>query len=459
MRWPLRIQLLLPFAAVLLAIMIGVTLVTAQISVANAKARIETRLRDVATVLQSATFPLSEAVLEQMKGLSGAQYAVTIDGRLLRSTLSGLRSDQLTSLQVTDSIEHLALTEEMAIDDQQYFHAAVALQGRAQQGQVLHMFYPVDSYRKAWTAAAGPPFWIGLAGFLVLGIVAFALARNVTAPIAQLRKQVERIAAGDASPIPARVTNDEVRDLVDAVNQLAEQLTAYDEKIRTLERTRVLGQLGAGFAHQVRNAATGCRLALDIHALQCPQAHDESMAIANQQLALISTHLRAIVNFGKEERRDFEPLDLRQIVLETLPLVRPLAQHHHVNMTFIGDGVFPMMGEATLLQTVIVNLLTNAVEAIAGHPRDDQSADGEVRVELNREPGGVRLTVADNGPGLPPEIETVAFDPLITSKHEGVGLGLTIVREVARVHHGEATYRREDGETRFEIHLTDTRND
>lgn len=459
MRWPLRIQLLLPFAAVLLAIMVVVTLVTAQLSVSSAKSRIESRLRDVAAVLQSATFPLSDAVLEQMKGLSGAQYAVTQNGALIRSTLADLRSEQLTSLNVADSIDDLALTDEMAVDDQEYFHAAVALQGRAQPGQVLHMFYPVDSYRKAWAAAAGPPFWIGLIGFVVLILVAFALARTVTAPIAQLRNQVERIAAGDASPIPPRGTNDEVRDLVDAVNQLAEQLTAYDEKIRTLERTRVLGQLGAGFAHQVRNAATGCKLALDIHALHCPQAHDESMAIANQQLALITTHLRAIVNFGKEERRDFQPLDLRQVVLEAMPLVRPLAQHHHVNLTFRGEGDFPLLGEPTLLQTVIVNLLTNAVEAIAAQPHGDQAIHGEVWVELTRESNGIRLTVADNGPGLPQEIEAIAFDPLITSKREGVGLGLTIVREVARVHHGEATYRRENGETRFEIHLTDTKSE
>ncbi|TWT29506.1 sensor histidine kinase [Blastopirellula retiformator] len=459
MRWPLRIQLLLPFAAVLLAIMVGVTLVTAQISVGSAKSRIESRLRDVAQVLQSATFPLSDAVLEQMKGLSGAQYAVTQDGQLIRSTLAGLQSEQLAPLAVTDSIEHLSLTEEMAIDDQEYFHAAVALQGRSLRGQVLHMFYPVDSYRKAWTAAAGPPFWIGIVGFFVLVLVAFALARTVTAPIAQLRNQVNRIAAGDASPIPPRSTNDEVRDLVDAVNQLAEQLTAYDEKIRTLERTRVLGQLGAGFAHQVRNAATGCKLALDVHALHCPQADDESMAIANQQLALITTHLRAIVNFGKEERRDFQPLDLRDVVLEALPLVRPLAQHHHVAIHFDGEGEYPLNGEPTLLQTVIVNLLTNAVEAIAAQPRTEASLPGEVRLELKRQPTGIHLTVVDNGPGLPHDLEESAFDPLITSKREGVGLGLTIVREVARVHHGEATYRRENGETRFEIHLTDKRND
>ncbi|PQO26822.1 sensor histidine kinase [Blastopirellula marina] len=459
MRWPLRIQLLLPFAAVLLAIMVVVTLVTAQISVANAKSRIESRLRDVAAVLQSATFPLSDAVLEQMKGLSGAQYAVTQEGALIRSTLGDLQSDQLASLNVADSIDDLTLTEEMSIKDQRYFHAAVALQGRAQPGQVLHMFYPVDSYRKAWAAAAGPPFWIGLFGFVILVLVAFALARTVTAPIAQLQKQVERIAAGDASPIPPRGTNDEVRDLVDAVNQLAEQLTAYDEKIRTLERTRVLGQLGAGFAHQVRNAATGCKLALDIHALHCPLENDESMAIANQQLALITTHLRAIVNFGKEERRDFQPVDLREVVLEALPLVRPLAQHHHVNVTFVGEGNFPLQGEPTLLQTVLVNLLTNAVEAIAAQPHSDQPVHGEVRVELIKEADGICLTVADNGPGLPDEIAATAFDPLITSKREGVGLGLTIVREVARVHHGEATCRRVDGETRFEIHLTDTRSE
>ncbi|MFI4875798.1 MAG: ATP-binding protein [Blastopirellula sp. JB062] len=458
MRWPLRIQLLLPFAGVLLAIMIGVTLVTAQMSVANAQTKIETRLRDVASVLQSATFPLSDAVLEQMKGLSGAQYAVTFDGQLLRATLEGIEARELNRLRLTDSIDQLALGEEISIGGQAYFHAGAALHGPAQQGQVLHMFYPVDSYRKAWTSAAGPPFWIGLAGFAVLSVVAFALAHHVTAPIVMLRNQVDRIASGDASPIPPRLTNDEVRDLVDAVNQLADQLAAYEEKIRTLERTRVLGQLGAGFAHQVRNAATGCRLALDIHALQCPHADDESMAIANQQLALISTHLQAIVNFGKEERRDFEPLDLRRLVLEALPLVQPLAHHHHVNITFQSEGEFPLLGVATLLQTVIVNLVTNAVEAIASHPPCNGQTPGEVRVELSRISGGICLIVADNGPGLPQELESVAFDPLVTSKHEGIGLGLTIVREVARVHHGEASYRRAEAETIFEIHLMNLRN-
>ena len=91
------------------------------------------------------------------------------------------------------------------------------------------------------------------------------LARRFTSRVRQLSLQAAKIAAGDFQSTPLPATDDELRDLTAALNQMGQQLAQYEEQVRRGERLRTLGQLGAGIAHQMRNSATGARLALEFH--------------------------------------------------------------------------------------------------------------------------------------------------------------------------------------------------
>src|SRR6185369_12928271 len=85
----------------------------------------------------------------------------------------------------------------------------------------------------------------------------------------RLGGEMLRIARGDFTEAPLPGIDDEIRDLSVAVNRTARMLADYQEEVKRTEQMRTVAMLGAGLAHEMRNAATGCRMALDIHAEHC----------------------------------------------------------------------------------------------------------------------------------------------------------------------------------------------
>jgi signal transduction histidine kinase len=101
----------------------------------------------------------------------------------------------------------------------------------------------------------------------------------------------------------------------------------------------------------------------------------------------------------------------------------------------------PIWGDANALQQVVMNLLTNARDAVKG--------DGEIWIETSaarESSGGVQLVVRDTGPGIPPEVLPKIFDPFFTTKAEGTGLGLSISYGIVRDHQGTVDVQSRPGE-------------
>ncbi|WP_295049913.1 ATP-binding protein, partial [uncultured Paracoccus sp.] len=101
-----------------------------------------------------------------------------------------------------------------------------------------------------------------------------------------------------------------------------------------------------------------------------------------------------------------------------------------IHLPDLPDGL-AVMGEQVRLEQILVNLLTNAFEAQEGTP------DPWIRIGVADDGGRIILTVADNGPGLPPQLAGQVFAPFATSKAQGLGLGLVISRDIARDLGGE----------------------
>lgn len=460
MRWPLRFQILLPMTGVTLATVCLMGGVSAYYAALQTERQIEQRLRDVAGTLSQSNFPLSGPVLHQMHSLAGADFVLTdASGNVLSSSRETAGVFLPSNRVPVERWEDLKLTDSLTLGTERFCYSKIRFRNRQSfnQDTLLHILYPERSFRQAARDAAYPTLVVGAVSLTVMGLVSVALASRIGRPLSRLQAHVERIARGQFDPMPQPRGNDEVSDLAESVNRMAEMLAGYDREVRRTERLRTLGQLGGGIAHQLRNSTTGCRMAIELHRRNCTNSADqESLDVAGRQLALMEKYLQRFLTLGSRQAIRHDRVDLCDAVKQVLSLVRPSAVHAGIDLQWKAPDVpLHIRGDSERLQQLIVNLLLNAVEA-ASTPSGPEPRRSEPRVviRLTQSPDDhIVLRVEDSGVGPDTEMATRIFEPFATNKPSGVGLGLCVAREIAQEHGGELSWGRQEGMTFFCVRL------
>jgi signal transduction histidine kinase len=457
MRWPIRNQIMIPLVAVAAVSLTAVGVFNAVLAERRTRAQVEQQLRQVVGVLSASSFPLTNKVLQQMRGLSSAEFVLTDSAG--KVTASSLFEDvRLPDERVTSRIQDVQLGPSANVAGRWYFHTPVELASISESGRsgVLHVLFPQDEYRRAWRQAFVPAFIVGAATSLLLAAVAWALASRMGNAITRLREEVVRIARGDFRGVKLPAVDDEIRELSAAVNRTAEMLADYEQQVRRSEQMKTLNVLGASLAHQLRNAVTGCRMALDLHAADCRSGDSgECLDVARRQLKLMESQLQRFLRIGKRPtelvKRD---VDLGDLVEELLPLVRPAAQHAGVALDCrISSQQATVSGDEEALSQVVLNLLLNAVEAAQHHGVTTQQPS-RVTVEVNSaDDEAGQIVISDSGAGPDESVAATLFEPFVTSKKEGAGLGLAVAKGVVEAHGGSIHWNREHGMTRFRVEL------
>ncbi len=459
MKWPLKYQLMAPMTAVMLGVVVALSGMHAYLAAQRATRQIAGRIQEVTRTLSKPNFPLTGPVLTQMKGLTGADF-VLVDPRrgVTASTRDDWSTQQLLKLDSAAGPPPLELARVVQIGNEKFFHAAVdvAPRGLAAGPWLLHVLYAEQAYRRERRQAVMPSVVIGGAALSVVVGLAMAIASRVTRPLDRLRAQVRQIAQGDFRPMVLPTREDEIRQLAADVNQLADTLAQYEDKIRRTEQVRTLAQLGGSLAHQLRNAVTGARMAIDLHRADCPQGQDdESLAVAIRQLILMEKYLQRFLALGAEPPAARQELDFAQLVAHLIPLVQPTARHAAVRLDLrTATRPLPVCGDPDALEHMALNIVLNAVEAASQMQATPGAGAAEVRIEVSSPgPDTVRLAVTDTGPGFPPDVAQRLCEPFVTGKREGAGLGLAVAKEVAQQHGGALQWDRHDGRTTFAVEL------
>lgn len=455
MRWPIRLQLLFPTLSVVLAAIALTALAGAYYGSAQARQQEKENLRRVVATLAKARYPLSEVVLLSMRGLSGAEF-VHLDAR--GDVLAGtVRLDQ-QELEFFRSLPSSAPSGDLASSPSVtlaqggvYLAQSVTVAARDPLGREsrLIVLYPEARRFAASHEAAWPALAAGALSALAVVLVTTWLAHRFVRPIQQLGLAAARIAEGDFQTVPVTRRDDEFRDLALALGRMSEKLAQFEAEVRRNEQLRTLDQLGAGMAHQLRNAAAGGRLAIELHQRACAAGDgEETLEIALRQLRLMESYLQRFLELGKTRPAAHAAVDLGALVADALTLIEPACAHAGVRADFRRpDAPLWISGDAEALRQVIVNLAMNALDAVGG-------LDGRrgIAVALDRGAAGEAvLRVTDTGPGPPPELVRRLFEPFVTGKPEGTGLGLYVARQVVAAHRGTIAFRREEGATVFEV--------
>jgi signal transduction histidine kinase len=450
MRWRIRYQLLVPLGLLLLGV-VGVSFWTAEASAQRARQRIEHRLREIAHNLEKPGYPLeAPSVLPQIKLYSGADFVLLRKAGPPLSTLNTEEPFAPPPDAVYDDAASLSLGPRIRIGDKSYLCSGLRLLHQGRGDSIIYILYPEGELHEAIWEAQRPVFVLGGTAALASMALGVGLGQSLSRRLRELERRTRLIAAGDFSPMPLPRRNDEIRDLTRSVNEMADQLAKFQETVKRTERFRLLGQVSGGLAHQLRNGVTGAKLAVQLYLREAAgQTDAAALDVALRQLTLLETHLKRFLDLGRQDVPRREPCSLTTLVNEAVELLRPQCKHARIDLRWQAPPEpFMLSGDAGQLHQLIFNLLGNAIDA-AG-------PNGWVSLEARSAERGARsvvLEICDSGPGVRKDIEERLFEPFVTGKPEGVGLGLAVARQLAEAHGGRISWERRTDRTCFRVEL------
>jgi signal transduction histidine kinase len=457
MRWSIRYQLLVPLLILLLGV-VGISTWTAVASANRAWELIETHVRDIARTVKERTLPHEKTILKLMRGLSGAE--LLLDDPMLGTVATFDDEPRVADLpRPTADVDTLELGPRVTVAGTRYLCNGVQLRQPSGATFTLYIFYPESLLQDAIWGAVRPSLILGAFGGLASIVLAVGVAQRLGRRIQELERRTRTIAAGDFSPLPLSGRDDELRDLGRSVNDMTQRLAQLQETMQKTERFRLLGQVSGGLAHQLRNGVTGARLAVQVHARECAGSADaEALQVALRQLALVESHLKRFLDLGNGSKLERRAHSLTALLDESIGLIQPQCRHAGIDLRWQAPaGSFPILADAGQLGHLFLNVVGNAVEAAGPGGWVEVRVGIKDHVSKNgRDSESARIAVievTDSGPGPSPEVAERLFEPFVTGKREGVGLGLAVGRQVAEAHGGTITWRREEDRTCFRIEL------
>jgi len=224
---------------------------------------------------------------------------------------------------------------------------------------------------------------------------------------------------------------------------------AMEQAARQMERLAGLGTLAAGLAHELNNPIGIISSRIELMLLdedRLPPGAAEDLRVIHRQAQRMARLATGLLSFGRRSAGERGSVDLNHVIEETLLLVGPQITKSGIDLVTRLGAVPRIRGDGGTLQQVVLNLVTNAREAMA-------SAPGRIVIETRMsasQPGRVELAIEDTGPGISPDDLARIFDPFFTTKSTGTGLGLAITYGIVHEHHGTIDVESSPGEgTRF----------
>lgn len=449
----LRFRLLVPILAVSLATALVVAAGSYALGTVWATQQLERRYAGMKGTLSKAAFPLTETVLKSIAELTQCEMlTLGSRGEVLASTLppEALKDSNPFALAghsfPSFPSGSAPLPQQLQLGTERYLSYQFSLlkgpqvAGSAETVVVLFLQRDLQSARMR---AAVLPLITGLSTVLLLATVTLTLIERLIKRLASLEQKVDAVAAGDFSIAVNDPGHDEVGRLGQAVNSMAQQLEQLWQAVNRQQSAKLLHQIAAGMAHQLRNSLTGARMAIELHAKHCEQAEDEGLRVAIQQLDHLDDYVRRLLLVGMGQQAAQRPMEVVQCLSDLQSSIGPVAQHLHVAIAW--EWATALQGlqvqDGPSLTAAVSNLVLNALHA---GTRVEVTATLEPE-ENNR----LKVVVSDNGSGIAAEIADQLFEPFVTTKQEGLGLGLPHVQRAAATLGGRVEWRRLAERTEF----------
>ena len=279
-------------------------------------------------------------------------------------------------------------------------------------------------------------------GLALLGtmIVGWVWGRSFITRIFALRRATQAIAEGRLDERVAVSGRDEIRELGEAFNTMADRLVELQEDVRKQERQAMFGRIAAGLVHDlshpIQNIYNSCKL---IHKLFDDLEYRETFKrTVDREMIVVKRVLEDLRNIARPIPMERFPVEIDRSVVEVVDAMVPHAETAGVTLRAetAARGAH-VEGDLFALGRVYRNLIINAIQATA--------PGGEIVVSTSIRDNRVRVEVSDTGCGIPPDRLAAIFEDFVTTKRRGLGLGLAISKKIVEQLSGDITVTSEVG--------------
>jgi len=284
--------------------------------------------------------------------------------------------------------------------------------------------------RTRWTAL----LCFGLsAAFAAVGAV--ATARWIAARVMRLRAGANAIGAGLLDSRIGLSGRDEFAEIGRSIDQMAADLERHQEVTMRAQKLASIGQVAAGVAHEINNPL-GVILGYVKTMRRRDERDDEGLDIIEEEATQCRRIVAGLLDLAKPQGLSIEEVDIGEQIRATVDRLATTGKLGERLVAVVGDDGVRAEVDPGKLRQVLSNILTNAVEA--------SSKNIEVCVQQDAEV--VTIAVRDDGAGIGPDVRPRLFEPFVTTKKGGVGLGLAIAHAIVDAHRGRITCSAAEGE-------------
>jgi signal transduction histidine kinase len=272
-----------------------------------------------------------------------------------------------------------------------------------------------------WTVAC---FALAIALAAAVGVW---LMRTIVRRVEILRDGARRVGAGDLDARIELAGEDEFAELASSFNQMAASLSREQAALVRSQKLASIGHVAAGVAHELNNPLSVI-LGYTKLLRADPGANAEELKIIEDEARLCHRIVQELLDLARPHRLEVGSVDLAVLAREAIERLTDAGALRDRSVRVIADHPVLVVADAGKLRQVIANVVVNAAEAT--------SPTGTITIDARSNGDCAMLTVADDGPGVPPEIKDQIFEPFVTTKSRGTGLGLAIAHAIIDAHGG-----------------------
>jgi signal transduction histidine kinase len=269
----------------------------------------------------------------------------------------------------------------------------------------------------------------------------------MTRLLRSLTAAADEVAAGNFEPAFPVAGDDEVGKLSAAFAIMVEQVREMLRRIQESRHMAVVGQFASQLSHEIRNPLTSIKLNLqslqrDASAGRIPEDSARPVDICLREVNRLDRVVRGVLSVARTREPTRDSCSVHAAVADALEILRAQIEEQGIDVREdLQASADTVHGDAEQLKGVFLNLFLNAAEAMPDGGTLNVST--ETRAAIQGQAPTVRVSVADEGPGVSPELRERIFEPFFSTKKEGVGFGLALAQHAVEKHEG--TLALEDG--------------